>query len=217
MKLYVIGSSLTSCYWNGAATYYRGIYKHLHALGHDITFAQPDIYKRQQNRDGGTIDYAKVRVYQTPRDLKSVLAEASASDLVIKHSGIGADDELVQGNFIGTDVTGSNPLGNGTGVLIDGGSSNNTIGGTTAGAGNTIAYSAGIGVDVDATAGAGNTIRWNAMFGDAGPGIVLANPSNDVNDPVFTAVTSSGGTTEFSGANRTRVARRGSGGCVLAW
>ena len=96
MKLYVIGSSLTSCYWNGAATYYRGIYKHLHALGHKITFAEPDIYKRQLNRDCPTIDYANVRVYQTPRDLESVLDEACASDLVIKHSGVGADDELLE-------------------------------------------------------------------------------------------------------------------------
>ena len=96
MKLYVIGSSLTSCYWNGAATYYRGIYKHLHALGYDITFAEPDIYKRQQNRDCPSIDYAKVRVYQTPRDLESVLAEACDADLVIKHSGVGADDELLE-------------------------------------------------------------------------------------------------------------------------
>jgi len=96
MKLYVIGSSLTSCYWNGAATYYRGIYKHLHALGHKITFAEPYIYKRQLNRDCPTIDYANVRVYQTPRDLESVLDEACASDLVIKHSGVGADDELLE-------------------------------------------------------------------------------------------------------------------------
>ena len=64
MKMYVIGSSLTSCYWNGAATYYRGVYKNLHALGHEITFAEPDIYKRQQNRDCPTIEYADVRVYQ---------------------------------------------------------------------------------------------------------------------------------------------------------
>ena len=42
----------------------------------------------------------------------------------------GATGELVEGNFIGTDITGSNPLGNGTGILIDGGSANNTIGGT---------------------------------------------------------------------------------------
>ena len=32
MKIFVFGSSITSFYWNGAATYYRGIYEHLHAL-----------------------------------------------------------------------------------------------------------------------------------------------------------------------------------------
>lgn len=96
MKIYVIGSSLTSCYWNGAATYYRGIYKNLHRRGHTITFAEPDIYQRQQNRDRIDIDYARVRVYQTPRDLDSVLAEAAGSDLIIKHSGVGADDEWLE-------------------------------------------------------------------------------------------------------------------------
>jgi spore maturation protein CgeB len=94
--MYVIGSSLTSCYWNGAATYYRGIYRNLHALGHEITFAEPDIYKRQQNRDCPTIEYANVRVYQTPRDLETILAEACDSDLIIKHSGVGADDEFFE-------------------------------------------------------------------------------------------------------------------------
>ena len=96
MKIYVIGSSLTSCYWNGAATYYRGIYKSLHQLGHAITFAEPDIYQRQQNRDCAEIDYAEVRVYQTPCDLNSVITEAAESDLVIKHSGVGADDEWLE-------------------------------------------------------------------------------------------------------------------------
>ena len=76
MKIYVFGSSLTSCYWNGAATYYRGIYKNLHQLGHEIIFAEPDIYKRQQNRDCPNIEYATVRVYQTPPDLDKVLSEA---------------------------------------------------------------------------------------------------------------------------------------------
>ena len=96
MKLFVFGSSLTSSYWNGAATYYRGIYKNLHALGHDITFAEPDIYGRQQKRDAGDIDYARILVYQTPRDLDHVLAEAAGADLVIKHSGVGADDEFLE-------------------------------------------------------------------------------------------------------------------------
>jgi spore maturation protein CgeB len=96
MRIYVVGSSLTSCYWNGAATYYRGIYKNLCRLGHEITFAEPDIYDRQRHRDCSEIEYAKVRVYQATRDLDQVLSEASAADLIIKHSGVGADDELLE-------------------------------------------------------------------------------------------------------------------------
>ncbi|GAC1430556.1 MAG: glycosyltransferase [Terriglobales bacterium] len=96
MKLFVFGSSLTSTYWNGAATYYRGIYKNLHRLGYTIIFAEPDIYRRQQNRDAVHIDYADVRIYQTPRDIPSLLREASRCDLVIKHSGVGAQDEELE-------------------------------------------------------------------------------------------------------------------------
>jgi spore maturation protein CgeB len=96
MKLFVFGSSLTSTYWNGAATYYRGIYKNLRKLGYQITFAEPDIYGRQQNRDAEDIDYADVRIYSSPYGLDSLLDEAAAADLVIKHSGVGADDELLE-------------------------------------------------------------------------------------------------------------------------
>ena len=96
MRIFAFGSSLTSSYWNGAATYYRGIYKNLHALGHEITFAEPDIYDRQKNRDPGEIDYAEVVVYTTPRDLDRMLARACDADLVIKHSGVGADDEFLE-------------------------------------------------------------------------------------------------------------------------
>jgi spore maturation protein CgeB len=45
------GSSLVSAYWNGAATYYRGIIKYLHRLGYQVTFYEPDAYERQQHRD----------------------------------------------------------------------------------------------------------------------------------------------------------------------
>ena len=47
MKLVLFGSSLVSAYWNGAATYYRGICKAMHARGHEIVFVEPDIYERQ--------------------------------------------------------------------------------------------------------------------------------------------------------------------------
>ncbi len=95
MRLFVFGSSLTSSYWNGAATYYRGIYKNLAALGYHITFAEPDIYNRQRNRDAGDIDYARVIVYQ-PGKLEALLRDACAAGLVIKHSGVGADDEELE-------------------------------------------------------------------------------------------------------------------------
>lgn len=96
MRICVFGSSITSSYWNGAATYYRGIYKNLAALGHEITFAEPDIYERQQHRDLSEVEYASVIVYQTPADIAELLAIASTADLVIKHSGIGADDDLLE-------------------------------------------------------------------------------------------------------------------------
>jgi spore maturation protein CgeB len=69
-------------------------------LGHEITFAEPDIYNRQQNRDCSEIDYARVRVYQTPRDLESVLADACGCNLIIKHSGVGADDDFLEANVL---------------------------------------------------------------------------------------------------------------------
>jgi spore maturation protein CgeB len=96
MNIFVFGSSLTSTYWNGAATYYRGIYKNLHRMGHRITFAEPAIYDRQNHRDGAPIDYADIHVYETPRDIPSMLNEARRADVIIKHSGVGADDAQLE-------------------------------------------------------------------------------------------------------------------------
>lgn len=47
LNIAFFGSSLVSSYWNGAATYYRGIVKALAERGHRITFYQPDAYDRQ--------------------------------------------------------------------------------------------------------------------------------------------------------------------------
>ena len=96
MKIFVFGSSLVSSYWNGAATYYRGIYKNLAAQGCEITFAEPDIYKRQLHRDEGDYSYAKSIVYRTPEDIDWLLRIAFSSDVVVKHSGIGAEDALLE-------------------------------------------------------------------------------------------------------------------------
>jgi spore maturation protein CgeB len=98
LKIFVIGSSITSSYWNGAATYYRGIYRALHGCGHEITFAEPDVFGRQSHRDVVDADFPYVRswVYHTPRDLEAVISAAANDDLVIKHSGVGADDAFLE-------------------------------------------------------------------------------------------------------------------------
>ena len=96
MKIFAFGSSIVSSYWNGAATYYRGCYKYLHRLGHTITFAEPDAYGRQQHRDHDTFDYVTSRVYQPGVDLDAMLALAADADVVVKHSGIGIDDEVLE-------------------------------------------------------------------------------------------------------------------------
>lgn len=100
MKLFVFGSSLTSSYWNGAATYYRGIYKNLAGLGFHITFAEPDAYGRQQHRDNADFSYADVIVYDSPRDIPALLRKACQADLVIKHSGVGVEDALLEARVL---------------------------------------------------------------------------------------------------------------------
>jgi spore maturation protein CgeB len=96
MRIFAFGSSITSSYWNGAATYYRGMYKQLHALGHHITFAEPDAYGRQQKRDTGDFSYVSSVVYKIVEDIPALLRQAAQCDLVIKHSGVGVFDELLE-------------------------------------------------------------------------------------------------------------------------
>ena len=96
MNIFAFGSSIVSSYWNGAATYYRGCYKYLHRLGHTVTFAEPDAYGRQQHRDSDNFDYVTSVVYQPGSDLDAMLALAAQADVVVKHSGIGVDDEVLE-------------------------------------------------------------------------------------------------------------------------
>ncbi|HEV7437623.1 MAG TPA: hypothetical protein VGO22_22585, partial [Pseudorhizobium sp.] len=96
MKIAFYGSSLVSAYWNGAATYYRGLLRALAAKGYDITFYEPDVYDRQKNRDIDPPGWCKVVVYGGTIDaLKAVTAEAATADVVVKASGVGFEDDLL--------------------------------------------------------------------------------------------------------------------------
>ena len=99
MRIAFYGSSLLSSYWNGAATYYRGLLGALARHGHQITFYEPDAFDRQSHRDIEPPDWVRSVVYAaTPAGLRSVLDEACRADVVIKASGVGVfDAELLEG------------------------------------------------------------------------------------------------------------------------
>ena len=97
LNIAFFGSSIVSAYWNGAATYYRGIVKALHRMGHEISFYEPDIYERQKHRDIEDPEYCKVVVYEKDEDiLRNLLQQAAEADVIIKASGVGAFDEFLE-------------------------------------------------------------------------------------------------------------------------
>jgi spore maturation protein CgeB len=101
MKIAFYGSSLLSSYWNGAATYYRGLLRDLAGRGYDITFYEPDAFDRQQHRDIDPPEWARSVVYPaTPEAMREVLQEAKAADIVVKANGVGVfDTELLEGTI----------------------------------------------------------------------------------------------------------------------
>jgi spore maturation protein CgeB len=92
------GSSLVSAYWNGAATYYRGVIRALAARGYRVTFYEPDAYDRQKHRDIPDPDWAKVVVYSGSEqdDVFRMLERARRADILVKASGVGVFDELLE-------------------------------------------------------------------------------------------------------------------------
>lgn len=97
MRIAFFGSSLVSAYWNGAATYYRGIIRALHARGHRVTFFEPDAYDRQAHRDCPDPPWATIRVYgNSASAVLAALDEAAGSDMIIKASGVGVFDDLLE-------------------------------------------------------------------------------------------------------------------------
>src|SRR6195952_6042917 len=96
MKIAFYGSSLLSSYWNGAATYYRGLLRDLARRGHDIIFYEPDAFDRQNHRDIEPPDWAKVVVWPATEAMAIEVAEKAAhADIVVKASGVGVFDDLL--------------------------------------------------------------------------------------------------------------------------
>jgi spore maturation protein CgeB len=98
LNIAFFGSSLVSAYWNGAATYYRGIVRALHGRGHRVTFYEPDAYGRQEHRDIPDPEWARVIIYPGDDEQAALRAieHAQGVDLVIKASGVGVFDPLLE-------------------------------------------------------------------------------------------------------------------------
>jgi spore maturation protein CgeB len=98
LNIAFFGSSLLSAYWNGAATYYRGIIRALYESGHRVTFYEPDAFDRQFHKDMEEPHWARVRVYSAEgtSGVYRSLEDAGKADIIVKASGVGVFDELLE-------------------------------------------------------------------------------------------------------------------------
>lgn len=98
---------------------------------------------------------------------------SGARNIISGHEGTGvvilgnyaiAENNVIQGNYIGTDITGNVDLGNvGHGVYMNEGARESVIGGTGAGEGNLISGNTGHGILLESTSGDGTTIEGNTI------------------------------------------------------
>ncbi|MFN2523494.1 MAG: glycosyltransferase [Mycobacteriales bacterium] len=98
MNISFSGSSLVSSWWNGSCTYYRGVIRGLHELGHEVTFYEPVAYERQEHRDIPDPDWARVVIYeaQDEAQVRATVERAKGSDVVVKTSGVGVFDDVLE-------------------------------------------------------------------------------------------------------------------------
>ncbi len=158
----------------------------------------------------GLVTGSNNRVGGTTAAARNVIAASGRIGVGIFNASA---NNVIQGNFIGTDVTGTINLGNvshGAHVNTDAGG-NNQIGGAAAGAGNVIAFNGGSGVSITATTGnsvLGNSLQSNSGLGiDLGPAGVTPNDLSDAdtgpndlqNFPVLTSAVTSTGSVSIDG------------------
>jgi hypothetical protein len=105
---------------------------------------------------------------ESPDEGNIILGQSQGGIGIIR----GATNNSVSGNFIGVGPDGQ-PLGNGWGVGIGFGAQDNSVGGTTADAGNIIADNAGPGVWMSDSGTTGNRVFANSIYGNGGLGIDL--------------------------------------------
>ncbi len=140
-------------------------------IGTDVTgmVAFPNLFGGIAIRNGASNNI----IGGTETGARNVISGNNDFGLII---GDETHSNIVQGNYIGTDATGSGALGNQeSGVVIFGDATNNLIGGEEDGAGNIIAYNFEVGVMLDnPTITIRNRISRNSIFSNGIMGIDLS-------------------------------------------
>jgi hypothetical protein len=179
---------------------------------------------------GNAADGIQIGEFETPTGSNTIGGTSAAARNIISANSaygieLGGENILIQGNYIGTDVNGTADLGNGTDGIVIFSGSNNTIGGTAPGAGNTIAFNGKLAPGTNARNGVavfsfatGTTIQGNSIFSSLRLGIDLSGGTENTfggtanddcdgdsgannlqNYPVLTSVSSSYGSTSIAG------------------
>ena len=118
---------------------------------------------------------------------------ANGTGLLIREASTSGN--TIIGNHIGTDASGSQPLGNALGIWILKGAHHNAIGATGPGEGNAISDSKLFGVHVEGPDTVGNTIRGNSIHSSGQQGIQTTDGGNrELKPPIVTGVSPVTGT-----------------------
>jgi spore maturation protein CgeB len=97
LNIAIFGSSLVSAHQNRPVAYYRGLVRALSECGHRVTFYEPNIRERLQHRDLENPHWAKIVIYPANDEAAlDALERAEQSDLIIKCSGVGECDDLLE-------------------------------------------------------------------------------------------------------------------------
>jgi hypothetical protein len=108
---------------------------------------------------------------------RNLISGSRSAGIVL--TGLSAQTNTIQGNFIGTDLAGTHALGNLVGVQFAKAAHNNRVGGTAAGAGNVISGN-GNGLVFTGSGTSNNTVEGNFIGTDVSGATALGNTANGV-------------------------------------